>query len=367
MDNKDIAKLCLEVGALIGSLTLFFKSRQSLAHDSQLFEFFKTAYSFSPKVLIDILEENYKGVISKNLLNFTEDELSAKFMGFVKGEALAHNPIKSVLTQTKNLIFRKVVAEPIYTNTKKSDPKDYIIKTKKAEEFLLKDSIHNNNVLVKNTDRVDSNYALKKLGISTSLTGGSFWVYSLAKLIFTLQLILSLLRIHINIKGWRIGQKITEFGIKNKQQLLSFGKIVYDKKNKLLLMDKPYYILRDKFQIIKDFKSKVAKWTWINRLSVFMAVLSFVLTIRRGIRLTQKIRKKMQDFIEQVRMNKLKGLSMLLTDSFKCIICIDNPKNIIFTPCYHMALCKTCFDHLEKKICPICRKGINDIVKIFIV
>lgn len=367
MEKKDIVKLCLELSALVGSVALFFKSRQHLNNDSRLYEFFKSAYTFSPKVLIDILEENYKGVINKNLLNFTEDELSSKFMCFVKGEANSNNPIKSLLTQTKNLIYRKVVVEPIYTNTKKSDPKDYVIKTKKAEEFILKDILHNNNMLVKNGDNIDSKNALKKIGVSTSIKGGSFWVYSLAKLVFTLQLLLSLLRIHINIKGWKIGNRISEFGIKNKQTLLAFGEVLYDKKNKLLFMEKPYFLLRNKLQLLKTFQAKVSKWRWLNRLSVFMMVFSLVLTVRRGVRVFKKIRKRMEDFYEQINMDKLMSLKHLFIDSFKCTICFENPKNIIFTPCYHMALCKPCYDRLETRNCPICRKRINNIVKIFIV
>ena len=45
-------------------------------------------------------------------------------------------------------------------------------------------------------------------------------------------------------------------------------------------------------------------------------------------------------------MNKLKNISTILTDSFKCIICLENAKNTIFIPCYHMCLCKYCYDKL---------------------
>lgn len=55
----------------------------------------------------------------------------------------------------------------------------------------------------------------------------------------------------------------------------------------------------------------------------------------------------------------------MLPDSFKCIICIEIVKNVIFIPCYHVALCKKCYDDLEEKKCPICRKPIVNIVKIF--
>lgn len=367
MERADLLKMTAELSTLVGSIFIFYKSHQALARDTRLQEFFKTAYTFTPKVLIDTLEENYKAIIDKNLLNFTEDELSAQFLGFVKGEVISKSPVKSLLTQTKDLIVRKIVAEPLFSNTKNSDPKDHIIKTKQAAEFSLHDLVYANNMLIKNTDRMNSDFGLSKIGTSTEMNDSPVWVYTLAKLVFAFQLLISLLRIHVNIKGWRLGTKVTEYGIKLNNSMISFGQIVYDKKNKLLVMEKPYFILKDKLQLVSMYKDKIIRWNRIRWFSAALMIISCIMTVRRVYKLATKIRNRMREFLEQVRMNKLKGLSLLLTDSFKCVICIENPKNIIFVPCYHMALCSTCYDKLEKKSCPVCRKRINDTVKIFIV
>lgn len=43
-------------------------------------------------------------------------------------------------------------------------------------------------------------------------------------------------------------------------------------------------------------------------------------------------------------------------DSLECIVCRDNPRNVLFTPCRHFAICSKCNDLLEKDQCPVCQK-----------
>ena len=51
----------------------------------------------------------------------------------------------------------------------------------------------------------------------------------------------------------------------------------------------------------------------------------------------------------------------------ECIICVNNPIEIIFIPCKHRCLCKECYNECKKKNdviiqnCPICRKQILSI------
>lgn len=64
-------------------------------------------------------------------------------------------------------------------------------------------------------------------------------------------------------------------------------------------------------------------------------------------------------------MQQLQKISSLLPDSLKCIICIEIVKNVIFIPCFHVVLCKRCYEELVEKRCPICREPVSSIVKIF--
>lgn len=63
----------------------------------------------------------------------------------------------------------------------------------------------------------------------------------------------------------------------------------------------------------------------------------------------------------------MKKISSLMTQEMKCIICFDNLKNIILVPCHHMAMCSFCYENLNRKMCPICRKNILNVVRIYIV
>lgn len=55
------------------------------------------------------------------------------------------------------------------------------------------------------------------------------------------------------------------------------------------------------------------------------------------------------------KLQKLFRISETLDDEYKCIICYQVAKNIIFKPCLHLAVCTICFDKLEKKDCPVCK------------
>ncbi|XP_072943357.1 mitochondrial E3 ubiquitin protein ligase 1 [Epargyreus clarus] len=46
-----------------------------------------------------------------------------------------------------------------------------------------------------------------------------------------------------------------------------------------------------------------------------------------------------------------------LSEAQLCVVCAENPKEVILLPCGHVCLCEDCSDHISDK-CPICRKDI---------
>eukprot|EP01084_Bolivina_argentea_P084299 152489_1 len=51
-----------------------------------------------------------------------------------------------------------------------------------------------------------------------------------------------------------------------------------------------------------------------------------------------------------------------ITHKTKCIWCLENDKNVLIDPCKCVALCKQCYEKLEKlgkKICPKCQRKFN--------
>jgi len=50
-------------------------------------------------------------------------------------------------------------------------------------------------------------------------------------------------------------------------------------------------------------------------------------------------------------------------DSQECVICVTEPKNTMFEPCYHIATCQGCSIGMAK--CPVCRADVTRIVRVF--
>lgn len=48
----------------------------------------------------------------------------------------------------------------------------------------------------------------------------------------------------------------------------------------------------------------------------------------------------------------------------KCVVCLDNPKEMLIKTCNHICVCHQCITSL--KICPVCRKSIASSERVFI-
>lgn len=56
-----------------------------------------------------------------------------------------------------------------------------------------------------------------------------------------------------------------------------------------------------------------------------------------------------------------------LNDDKLCIVCQENPKEIIYLPCGHFCLCKDCSNQIRKtqKNCPVCRKQVKRTSRVY--
>ncbi|ACZ63565.1 IAP-1 [Pieris rapae granulovirus Wuhan] len=53
-------------------------------------------------------------------------------------------------------------------------------------------------------------------------------------------------------------------------------------------------------------------------------------------------------------------------DDLKCVICFENPRNMLLLPCKHINLCGQCMCSLDNQICPICRNYFTQFVEVYI-
>ena len=49
---------------------------------------------------------------------------------------------------------------------------------------------------------------------------------------------------------------------------------------------------------------------------------------------------------------------------YQCVICLNNPSNILYNPCLHVCACSQCNDKGEFKKCPYCREKIKETITI---
>jgi len=78
----------------------------------------------------------------------------------------------------------------------------------------------------------------------------------------------------------------------------------------------------------------------------------------------QKGPEEIEESKENVEPNRESDSSNALL----CVVCLEAPRSHIYEPCKHLCTCEKCSQFLtkEKKPCPICRKPIKGITKIFI-
>ena len=146
-----------------------------------------------------------------------------------------------------------------------------------------------------------------------------------------------------------------------------FGKIIFDKRNRSLIVEKPYFYLQDKFQLIQRYKSRLRKWKLYHYASLILMIVFLALALKRLVRMSTSIKNYLRKLKNEVAMDKLKGLKNLLTNDFVCVNCKENPRTVILRPCLHMCFCKSCFKEQRITVCPICEKPIKDTVNIFVV
>ncbi|XP_054258596.1 mitochondrial E3 ubiquitin protein ligase 1-like [Macrosteles quadrilineatus] len=54
-----------------------------------------------------------------------------------------------------------------------------------------------------------------------------------------------------------------------------------------------------------------------------------------------------------------------IPDELKCVVCLDNPREICLLPCGHVCLCEDCSDQI-KEHCPMCQQVIQNKKAIYI-
>ncbi|KFM61764.1 3-hydroxybutyryl-CoA dehydrogenase, partial [Stegodyphus mimosarum] len=96
---------------------------------------------------------------------------------------------------------------------------------------------------------------------------------------------------------------------------------------------------------------------------------AFIKSIRENKGGIQKLRRNVPNLADKQILSKAVDIDL---DEYPnrekdCVVCMDEERNCVLHPCHHMCTCTTCGRLLLKRqdACPICRKHISSIFRVF--
>jgi hypothetical protein len=99
---------------------------------------------------------------------------------------------------------------------------------------------------------------------------------------------------------------------------------------------------------------------------IFMPTIFFVFELHKNIRCCKIKKFKLRYTIRIVPINtNITNTQSVVDISNICLVCYNNKRNILFTPCNHLCCCSECSE-LSLINCPYCRVPIENKVNIFI-
>lgn len=365
----DFALGCIEASAFAFCSYTFYRCQKKQLRFQDLISFVQQATPLTPSALRKAMETNGSEQLLRNIKEYEEGRNYSKGIAFVSGVVEGDQVIRSILNHSTKLVLSSVSSELIFSNNKNFEESDGRIDTKYVSEFKLSDPVFSQkeSVVLNSASNIQFGDALHLIHSIVHMRSLSPLEKFLSWVLFCIKLFLSMSNVGKKLSGFKVGTKRVERGIMIGQMLVAFGEVIYDKYNKELRMSNPFSFHKDKEQLIYRLKEKrVTLGRNMTLLFMVMVMLGFILAKRLtkvGKTLFQKYKKlqAMKSLDQFYKINKLTA-----TD-FRCSLCGDNVRNVIFKPCLHLVTCHNCYEKLSEKKCPTCKRQIEDVVNIFVV
>ena len=362
--KKDLIFQLLEslgLGLSIWGIRKYFTQTSEL---NTLIDFVSKSSIFSPGILKRMLKTGKPKLYFESIRNMKESDDSISGIAFVQGVVDSSKYIKSALDPNMKLVLSSLKKNQIFSNRALNAKEK--MHHRFINEFQLVDLDKESKVTIVNSMSVEHNEALSFIGSKTNIRRMSKVENVLSWFIYLVKTLQSLTTYGRNMPGIKLGDKFKEKGILIGQYVVALGEFVWDKTTDEIRMERPLYLQRDKAQLLQNLlDKKIGLQRNLALNSIMLGIFGFQF-IRRSIKFFYNIKSKLQEYKDEQRYKKLDEIGEILTDDFKCIICMEKPKNIILKPCMHMAMCRECLKRLQTGVCPICKETITDVVKIFI-
>ncbi|KAL4427593.1 hypothetical protein ABPG74_012984 [Tetrahymena malaccensis] len=328
----------------------------------------------TPQQLVEEIEKELsQNLVASNLSFIRKNQV------FIEGVISSNHLVKSVLVQGLEVLYSLFYQKELFTRREFSKnaffplllPENEKKIIQIASNLFLKDYESPQVCDIQKKPNTNIQAALELLQMKAHLVKRGFLSNFLHSIIDFTKLLLTITYLKLSYlkkKGTYEGTLDVEMGLKNNSLVTIFGDIIYDVRNKKLVMENPLYILKDKEQLLKLLQKR------LMQRRIFILILSIPFLIG-GFMFLKKLIEVVQKYI-QIKRDKLithlrEKMDLIaqdknIGDNQKCNICYSNLRNIILKPCLHMCLCYSCLKRIKKQECPICKAEIISYIELFL-
>lgn len=330
----------------------------------------KSAKIHTPTSFIESFSNITKDTQNEKLESCINNKNELIFKGFMEGIVHSNNFVSSSLEQTVKLIYQMSFLSKIYDNDRfvnlltilKQIPRQKSIK--QVSYFDLKDYENNTFCRIYRNLNVVAIQALNLIKTHKNLDKKiSVFKRILSFFYIFFQIISLFAEDKISYKGVQVGTCEIELGIQLNDMIMVYGDIIYNLVTKSLRIERPEFFVKDKSFILDVIAKKIKR-------KRFVLIIYYIVNFYSGFKLLKKIflffkrRNKVMAENEQLKLKNLEKFKNC--ENMKCVICYQQVRNIIFTPCKHLAICHFCFQNIKRsKVCPICKDRFVSYVELF--
>uniref|UniRef100_A0A1B6G609 RING-type E3 ubiquitin transferase n=1 Tax=Cuerna arida TaxID=1464854 RepID=A0A1B6G609_9HEMI len=171
---------------------------------------------------------------------------------------------------------------------------------------------------------------------------------------------------------WSFFFGVRQYGMQTTEEMLKEGTIVTGIGDLMLSSDgtkllvppsgnKPYFITTQPLSsLLRDLRDKKSLFGWLLILTGGLTILFGGLLARRlwANLKKRKAKQELQRRLDQDRRSRRQNVrDNELPETLRCVVCQENPKEVILLPCGHLCICEDCSEQITSS-CPICRSHI---------
>ncbi len=355
-----------ELGFFLGCGHTFknWHKRQAVLQD--LIEFVQKKSPISPAVLQKCMEAGPQDDLARGIKEFQQEDTFSRGLALIKGVVQSDYSIRSLLNHSTELIHSNVSLEQMFSNSKNFENIDGPKVVQRVSEFRVVDQLDaaavvtvSNSLSVKSSDAL---HLVQSIEFTRSLTPVE---QILNWILFCFRLFLSMSNVNKRLSGFKVGTRRIERGLMVGQFIIVFGEVVYDKFSKQLRMDQPAHFMKSKEQLLQHLREKNTRLGRNMSLVVTMLILLGVLLLRRAVRMARTCVDRFARYRESRSKDRFHRIRDLQLSDFRCVLCSEQPRNVIFKPCLHLTVCSLCDSKLDERKCLVCRGPVESSVTIF--